>query len=132
MRPSYQILQESVSVDSLISNLRSRFDKFTDKRAKNSSVSLTDILISGYAIFSLKYSSLLEFESQNQVEKENLLNLFSITKTCNDSQMRVVLDEINPDDLRVFYPENFKELERLGITKEYEFVFSWPVTATSP
>lgn len=35
--------------------------------------------------------------------------------------MRVVLDEINPDDLRVFYPENFKELERLGITKEYEF-----------
>jgi hypothetical protein len=129
MRPSYKILQESVNVDSLISNLRTRFDKFIDKRAKNSSVSLTDILISGYAIFSLKYSSLLQFELQNKIERENLLNLFSITKTCNDSQMRVVLDEVDPDDLRSFYPENFKELERLGITKEYEFWKKYLVVA---
>ena len=35
--------------------------------------------------------------------------------------MRVVLDEINADDLRAFYSQNFKELERLFITKEYEF-----------
>jgi len=129
MRLSYKTLQESVNVDSLISNLRTRFDKFTDTRAKNLSVTLTDILISGYAIFSLKYSSLLQFELQNQIEKENLMSLFSITKTCNDSQMRVVLDEINPDDLRIFYPENFKELERLGITKEYEFWKKYLVVA---
>ena len=35
--------------------------------------------------------------------------------------MRVVLDEVNPDDIRQFYPQNFKALEDLGITKEYEF-----------
>ena len=57
MKSSYKILQESLNIDTLIVNLRSRFDSFTDKRAKNSSVSLTDILMSAYAIFSLKYSS---------------------------------------------------------------------------
>ena len=76
MKSSYKILQESLNVDTLIVNLRSRFDSFTDKRAKNSSVSLTDILMSAYAIFSLKYSSLLQFERQNPLEKENLKHLF--------------------------------------------------------
>lgn len=121
MRPSYQMLQESVNIDSLISNLRACFDTFTDKRAKNSSVSLTDILISGYAMFSLKYPSLLQFESLNPIEKQHLQQLFSIEKTCNDSQMRAVLDEINPTDLRLLYPEKFKELESLGIAKSYEY-----------
>ena len=65
MKSSYKILQESLNVDTLIVNLRSRFDRFKDKRGKNSSVSLTDILMSAYAIFSLKYSSLLQFEMQN-------------------------------------------------------------------
>ena len=129
MKSSYKILQESLSVDSLIVNLRSRFDSFTDKRAKNSSVSLTDILMSAYAIFSLKYSSLLQFEMQNPIEKENLKNLFCLTKTCNDSQMRVVLDQVNPDDIRQFYPQNFQALEDLGITKEYEFWKKHPIVA---
>ena len=59
MKLSYKTLQESLSVDSLIENLRSCFDNFADKRAKNLSVSLTDILMSAYAIFSLKYSSFI-------------------------------------------------------------------------
>ena len=102
MKSSYKILQESLNVDTLIVNLRSRFDSFTDKRAKNSSISLTDILMSAYAIFSLKYSSLLQFEIQNPIEKENLMNLFCLTKTCNDSQMRVVYITAN-EALRQFW-----------------------------
>lgn len=129
MIPTYQTLQESVNIDSLISDLRARFDDFTDRRAKNSSIPLTDILISGYAMFFLKYPSLLQFETQNPIEKDNLRNLFSIGKTCNDSQMRAVLDEIDPDGLRSLYPGNFKELERLGITKEYEFCKKYLVVA---
>jgi hypothetical protein len=129
MKLSYKTLQESLSVDSLIENLRSCFDNFADKRAKNSIVSLTDILMSAYAIFSLKYSSLLQFEMQNPIEKEDLKNLFCLSKTCNDSQMRVVLDQVNPDDIRQFYSSNFKELERLGITKEYEFEKKYLIVA---
>ena len=129
MKSSYKILQESLNVDTLIVNLRSRFDSFADKRAKNSSVSLTDILMSAYAIFSLKYSSLLQFEMHNPLEKENLKHLFCLSKTCHDSQMRVVLDQVNPDDIRQFYPKNFKALEDLGITKEYEFWKKHPIVA---
>ena len=29
--------------------------------------------------------------------------------------MRVVLDQVNPDDIRQFYPQNFQALEDLGI-----------------
>ena len=35
--------------------------------------------------------------------------------------MRVVLDQVNPHDIRQFYPQNFQASEDLGITKEYEF-----------
>ena len=102
MKLSYKILQKSLNVDTLIVNIRSRFDSFIDKRGKNSSISLTDILMSAYAIFSLKYSSLLQFEIQNPIEKENLMNLFCLTKTCNDSQMRVVYIIAN-EALRQFW-----------------------------
>ncbi|MBC7408247.1 MAG: hypothetical protein H7339_07655 [Arcicella sp.] len=102
MKLSYKILQKSLNVDTLIVNIRSRFDSFIDKRGKNSSISLTDILMSAYAIFSLKYSSLLQFEIQNPIEKENLMNLFCLTKTCNDSQMRVVYITAN-EALRQFW-----------------------------
>jgi predicted nuclease with TOPRIM domain len=75
MRKSYQELQEGVTLDGQLSKLRKRFDELEDHRAANNSYSLSDILMSGYAMFSLKYPSLLQFETQTQVEQQNLHQL---------------------------------------------------------
>ena len=55
---------ELITYDSQISNLRQEFQQINDPRATNCSYSLTDLLMSVFAMFSLKYESLLDFEMQ--------------------------------------------------------------------
>jgi hypothetical protein len=50
-----------ISMNREISELRTLFDTVEDKRAKNTSHKLSDIFMSGFAMFSLKHGSLLEF-----------------------------------------------------------------------
>lgn len=119
MRKSYKELQASVTLDAQLSKLRSGFQQLEDHRAANSSYSLSDILMSGLAMFSLKYPSLLQFETQTQMERENLHHLYGIRKLCTDSQLRKVLDKVDASGLKAFQVNNFKELDRLGITKAY-------------
>ena len=120
MNTIFKNLQEVLSPDTLIAQLRKKFTTITDTRASNSSFSLNDILMCGYAMFSLKYSSLLQFETRTEIERQNLQQLYGIEKVCTGSQMRKILDKCDPDELRELYASNFKELERLGITKERE------------
>ncbi len=120
MNTLFKRLLQGLNPDNLIERLRKQFTTVTDTRASNSSFSLSDILMCGYAMFSLKYSSLLQFETQTEIERQNLQHLYGIEKACTDSQMRKILDKCDPDELKKFYVTNFKELERLGITKEYE------------
>jgi hypothetical protein len=85
--------------------------------------------MAGFAMFCLKYASLLQFESQTDVERENLHQLYGIEELYTDSQMRKVLDKVSPDKLKEIYPENFKELHRLGITKAYRYYQDYLIIA---
>ena len=89
--------RKEINQDTEVAKLRVLFEDVKDKRANNASHKLSDILMSGYAMFSLKYSSLLDFEQQNHLEKMNLQTLFGIKKVCSDTQLRDVLDGVNPD-----------------------------------
>lgn len=129
MRKSHKELQESVTLDAQLSNLRSGFQQLEDHRAANSSYSLSDILMSGLAMFSLKYPSLLQFETQTHIERENLHHLYGISKLCTDSQLRKVLDKVDASRLKAFQVNNFKELDRLGITKAYRSYKNFLVVA---
>jgi hypothetical protein len=119
MRKSYQELQAGVTLDGQLAKMRERFDQLGDHRAANCSYRLSDILMSGFAMFSLKYPSLLQFETQTQVEQQNLQQLYGIEKLCTDSQLRKVLDKLDAKGLKALQVENFKELSRLGIVKAY-------------
>ena len=121
MRASYQEIRNGIRMDSEISKLRCLFEEIEDKRASNCSHKLEDILMSGFAMFLLKHPSLLSFEEQNEVEKVNIKNVFGIPKLCSDAQLRKVLDDVNPDFLRVEFSKKFKLLERAGFVKEYSY-----------
>lgn len=69
MKASYQEIRNSISMDGEISKLEELFGGVEDKRASNSSHKLKDILMGGYAMFSLKHPSLHSFKEQNKVEK---------------------------------------------------------------
>lgn len=78
--------------------------------------------MSAYAIFALKYPSLLCFEQQTKSERENLSCLFRLNKVCSDAQMRRVLDEVDPDHLQQLFPERVDRLKKLGLIKNYRFL----------
>ncbi|MFK7950007.1 MAG: hypothetical protein AB8G11_20625, partial [Saprospiraceae bacterium] len=121
MKTKYQSVRSRISMDVEISKLVALFGEVKDKRARNSSHKLKDILMSGYAMFSLKHPSLLSFEKQNKVEKANLKQVFGIQKMSTDAQMRNILDKVNPNFIRNYFSKQFKLLEQSGFAKEYQY-----------
>ena len=65
---------KKLKIDELTDWLRRKFERFYGKRGKNKNVSLADSLMSGFAMFSLKDSSLLSFDNNRETRKENLKN----------------------------------------------------------
>jgi Transposase DDE domain len=118
---SYKTYRREVTLDNEISTLRTIFQTVKDKRASNTSHSLDDILMCGYALFSLKYTSLLDFEQQTVVEKSNLKTVFGIEKVCSDVQLRSVLDKINPVFLRDLLPKKFATVRKTGLLDEFAY-----------
>jgi hypothetical protein len=119
-RTSYAANRKAISMDDEILKLRAVFNQVEDKRASNACHKLPDILMSGYAMFSLKCPSLLNFEQQTVVEKANLSRVYGIEKTCSDVQLRSVLDSINPQFLRNLFPKKFETLRQTGLLKEFQ------------
>jgi len=73
--------KKTLSINPLLKMIKTCFDQVSDLR-KSPLYSLGDTLMSGFAIFSLKYASLLEFDNQRTEKriKDNLLNLYGIKK----------------------------------------------------
>lgn len=122
MRKTYAELRDQTSYDSLICSVREDFGKIPDHRASNVVYKLQDVLLSGYALFALKYPSMHRFEQQSEIEKENLKNLFGIEKVISDAQMRRVLDEVNPDQLFELFSNRVDHLKSLGVLSDYRFL----------
>lgn len=121
MKRSYEKVRAGISMDGEISKLRELFDTVKDNRGKNSRHKLSDILMSGYAMFSLKYPSLLSFDEQNKNETVNLKSIFGITTSCSDTNLRTVLDKVEPNFIREYFPKQFKLLEDGGFIEEYQY-----------
>jgi len=102
-------------------HLAEQFSRIKDHRRSNRTYSLADVLQSAFAMFSLKSPSLLSFQEQTLVERENLKRIFRLTKIPADSQMRAVLDQVEPAAVRSNFAFFFSLLRRAGVVKEYEY-----------
>jgi hypothetical protein len=60
-------LRKDLSIDGLLKTVRDNFGKIKDPVKKRKDLTLSDCLMSGLAVFGLKYPSLLQFDqSQNE------------------------------------------------------------------
>ncbi len=89
-------IRKKLNVNSLNELLKNNFAKIKDNRDDNNSIELTDILMSAYAMFSLKPLSLLSFRNKFSEDKKNLESVFKTSKVPSDNEMRQVIDEIDP------------------------------------
>jgi len=101
-----------LGINALQVRIRKYFESVPDDRKNNKKISLPDVLSSGFCLFSLKYSSLLKFETEFKIVHQNIKNIFNITSVPSDTAMRVVLDEINPELIRPIFKNIFHLLQR--------------------
>ncbi|QEG26734.1 hypothetical protein GobsT_14800 [Gemmata obscuriglobus] len=107
---------EDLHSDALIACARERFETIPDAR-RGPTFSLPDVLMAGLALFALKAPSLLAF--QRRTLDHNLRHVFGLTGRPSDSQMRAVLDDVDPDHLRPVFRDVFARLQAAHVLDEY-------------
>jgi hypothetical protein len=112
--------RKHLSADPLYELLHGSFERVPDPRRDGSPISLPDAMMSGLALFALKDPSLLAFDSRRQ--DENMKRLFRIQRVPCDTQMRKILDAVDPIDLRPAFRDVFRELQRGKVLNRLKFL----------
>jgi len=112
---------KSLSADSLFALMRSRFEQVPDQRAENAKISLPDALMSGFALFSLKDPSLLAFDGRRTTDS-NLQSIYGIGHVPSDTQMRIILDDVEPLGIRPAFKAALGQLERSKELEKFRFL----------
>lgn len=112
---------KDLSADGLFRQARQGFSQIKEHRPMNIEISLEDALMSGLAMFSLKDPSLLAFEKR-RAEGENLQKVFGIKQIPSDTQMRTILDEVEPETLRPLFRGVVGTLERGKVLEKMVFM----------
>ena len=106
-------LRKDLSAPGLLQSVRQVFSQVEDTR-NSREVSLSDCLMSGLAVFGLKYPSLLQFDHNKRqtLIQSNLQALYGVAKAPSDTYLRERLDEVDPMHLRNAFRQLFAQLQR--------------------
>jgi hypothetical protein len=112
--------RKHLSADALFRLVRRGFATIWDYRGGDTEISLTDALMSAFAMFSLKSPSLLAFDKQRA--EGNLGTIYGIERVPCDTQMREILDPVEPESLRPLFKHVFRALQRGKALEKMVFV----------
>lgn len=117
-------LRKALSAPGLLATIRKGFRRVPDHRAGSPPIALEDALMSGLAIFGLKCPSLLQFDQQRRepVEAHNLRTLYGVEQVPCDTQMREILDGVDPGCLRPAFKAVFSPLQRGKGLESYQYL----------
>ncbi len=113
-------VRKHLSADALFGLLRTGFADIADHRPGKPDISLTDALMSAFAMFSLKSPSLLAFDQERT--EGNLQRVYGIERIPCDTAMREILDPVKPKYLRPLFKAIFRALQRGKALEEMVFV----------
>lgn len=114
-------IRKHLSASGLFRLVRSGFEKVRDHRAANVQISLTDALMSAFAMFSLKDSSLLAFD-ERRAKDGNLKRIYTLGSIPSDTQMRTILDDVELDEVKSVYKDVFRQAQRGKVLEEFYFM----------
>jgi Transposase DDE domain len=112
--------RKHLSADALFRLVRSGFATIPDDRPGDPDISLTDTLMSAFAMFSLKSPSLLAFDEERS--EGNLHTIYGIERAPCDTHMREILDPVSPESLRPLFTSVFRQLQRGKALEELAFL----------
>jgi hypothetical protein len=104
--------------------VRASFEKITDPCQSRSGITLADCLMSGLAIFGLKFPSLLQFDQSKEEKriKHNLGKLYGIKQAPCDTYLRERLDPVEPFMLRKSFKSVFSQLQRGKALEQFSYI----------
>jgi hypothetical protein len=114
--------RKNLSADSLFGLIRSRFGSLPDSRSGEVEIPLDDALMSALAMFSLKDPSLLAFDHRRRDPTDNFRTIYGINHVPCDSQMRDILDPVDPLSLRPGFLDVFRCLQRGQALKPFVYL----------
>jgi hypothetical protein len=111
-----------LGADALIAALHPCFEAVKDPGKGQPQISLHDVLMSAFAMFSLKDPSLLQFDRRRIAEEHNLRSIYHVKNFPCDTQVRERLDEIHPDSVRSAYKALFRNAQRGKVLEQMVFM----------
>lgn len=117
-------LRRHLSAPGLLKTIRQSFSTIPDHRREGSPIALTDALMAGLAVFGLKYPSLLKFDEARSeaVIRSNLHTLYGVEQVPCDTQLRTILDPVDPAQLRPAFRELHRHLQRHNALEAYQYL----------
>ena len=113
--------RKHLSFDPLIGQIHLRAKQLPETRdGAGCSYSVADAVMSAIALFALKDPSLLAF--QERCNDVNMKRLFRIQQVPSDTQMREILDPLEPDSLRPMFNDVLRQLQRGKALESYTFL----------
>ena len=92
---------------------------------RKSPITLKDCLMSGLALFGLKFPSLLKFDTDYRSKstlQDNMRTLYGVKHLPSDTYTRERLDELNPFELRRTFTSYFAQLQRAKELEQFKFI----------
>lgn len=114
-------IKKELSASRLLALVNKGFTQIKSHLTAAAGISLPDVLMSGFAVFSLKDPSLFAFDKRRQ-EPENLHTIYGIKQIASDTYLRTVLDEVEPEALRPLYKTLFEHIQANRVLEPYLYL----------
>jgi hypothetical protein len=117
-------LRKYLSTSQLISAIHQTFLKIPEPGIKEKrDIKIADCLMSGLAIFGLKWPSLLKYDEERRDTqvKRNLQRLYHVEQAPSDTYLREELDQLDPKKLRPAFKKILADVQRGKALKHYEY-----------
>jgi len=118
-----------LSAKGLLNLVCAEFQKINSPRTllkkTSNPIKLVDCLMSGLAMFGMKFPSLLQFEEQAKkggLTKRNLRTLYQVDQVPSDTYLRERLDELDPRNLRTIFKTIFSNVQRGKVLEAYSYL----------
>ena len=102
--------RKHLSAEALVDVVRSGFATIPDDRLSETDMSLTDALMSAFAMVSRKLPALLAFDKERAESHGH--TIYGIERVPCDTQRRERLDPVSPEALRPLCQSMFRQLQR--------------------
>lgn len=117
--------RKHLCISGLLERARAQFKKIRDPLAsKKTRFTLPDCLMSGLALFGMKYPSLLQFDKDihnDKIVRHNLRHLYQIEHAPSDTYFRERLDDVNPVELQKVIDRIITQLQRAKVLETYRY-----------